>query len=44
MQLRLVGCRDAVLFIENTTMLTKDKRSVDVASQYYAAPGKVANC
>src|ERR1700722_18006272 len=41
---RLVGGRDAVLVIDDTTLPKKGERSVGVAAQYASALGKTANC
>src|SRR6201997_4265244 len=40
----LVGGRDAVLFIDDTSLPKKGERSVGVAAQYASALGKTANC
>ncbi|MGY4598082.1 SRSO17 transposase [Bradyrhizobium sp. GM22.5] len=41
---RLVGGRDAVLVIDDTSLPKKGERSVGVAAQYASALGKTANC
>ncbi|WP_439397463.1 IS701 family transposase [Bradyrhizobium sp. PMVTL-01] len=41
---RLVGGRDAVLVIDDTSLPKKGDRSVGVAAQYASALGKTANC
>ncbi len=41
---RLVGGKDAVLVIDDTTMPKKGDRSVGVAPQYASTLGKTANC
>src|ERR1700732_2827551 len=41
---RLVGGRDAVLVIDDTSLPKKGERSVGVAPQYASALGKTANC
>src|SRR6266516_5324579 len=41
---RLVGGKDAVLFIDDTAVPKKGKHSVGVAAQYASALGKNANC
>src|SRR4030081_3092532 len=41
---RLVGGKDAVLFIDDTAMPKKGQHSVGVAAQYASALGKTANC
>jgi SRSO17 transposase len=41
---KLVGGVDAVLVIDDTTVLKKGTHSVGVASQYCSALGKIANC
>src|ERR1700758_343929 len=40
----LVGGRDAVLVIDDTSLPKKGERSVGVAAQYASALGKTANC
>ena len=41
---RLVGGKDAVLVIDDTSLPKKGERSVGVAAQYASALGKTANC
>ena len=41
---RLVGGKDAMLVIDDTSMPKKGDRSVGVAPQYASALGKTANC
>ena len=41
---RLVGGKDAVLVIDDTTLPKKGDRSVGVAAQYASSLGKTANC
>src|ERR1700740_3510813 len=41
---RLVGGREAVLVIDDTSLPKKGERSVGVAAQYASALGKTANC
>src|ERR1700745_3323729 len=41
---RLVGGRDAVLVIDDTSLPKKGERSVGVAAQYASVLGKTANC
>src|SRR5579863_5371432 len=41
---RLVGGRDAVLVIDDTSLPKKGERSIGVAAQYASALGKTANC
>ena len=41
---RLVGGKDAVLVIDDTSLPKKGDRSVGVAAQYASALGKTANC
>src|ERR1700749_249823 len=41
---QLVGGRDAVLVIDDTSLPKKGERSVGVAAQYASALGKTANC
>jgi DDE superfamily endonuclease len=41
---RLVGGKDAVLVIDDTTMPKKDDRSVGVAPQYASSLSRTANC
>ena len=41
---RLVGGRDAVLVIDDTSLQKKGERSVGVSAQYASALGKTANC
>src|SRR6204780_2374264 len=41
---RLVGGKDAVLVIDDTSMPKKGDRSVGVAAQYASSLGKTANC
>ncbi len=41
---RLVGGKDSVLVIDDTSLPKKGERSVGVAAQYASALGKTANC
>jgi SRSO17 transposase len=41
---KLVGGSDAILVIDDTTMLKKGRHSVGVAPQYCSTLGKIANC
>ena len=41
---KLVGGRDALLVIDDTTILKKGRHSVGVAPQYCSTLGKIANC
>ena len=41
---KLVGGRDAVLVIDDTTILKKGRHSVGVAPQYCSTLGKIASC
>src|SRR3974390_2901835 len=41
---KIVGGRDAVLVIDDTTILKKGRHSVGVAPQYCSTLGKISNC